>query len=177
MGAFFILLAPLFLPLPILASSDVAFPLNAGQVGRRMVTVDSSGERVKLACVNWYGAHMEDLVVNGLDMKPIKCIAEKIFGLGFNCVRLVFALDTIFLDSVVKPERLSANPDLVGMTSLELLDQAVQALTDAKLIVLLNNHISTAQWCCPSDEGLWYTDEYPEEMWIQGLEVLTARYL
>ena len=87
-----------------------------------------------------------------------------------------------------KPERLSANPDLVGMTSLELLDQAVQvkdiekedlfmlytawkphqALTDAKLIVLLNNHISTAQWCCPSDEGLWYTDEYPEEMWIQG---------
>ena len=25
-----------------------------------------------------------------------------------------------------KPERLSANPDLVGMTSLELLDQAVQ---------------------------------------------------
>ena len=43
-----------------------------------------------------------------------------------------------------------------------------QALTDAKLIVLLNNHISTAQWCCPSDEGLWYTDEYPEEMWIQG---------
>ena len=111
-----------------------------------------------------------------------------------------------------KPERLSANPDLVGLTSLELLDQAVQvkdiekedlfmlytawkphqALTDAKLIVLLNNHISTAQWCCPSDEGLWYTDEYPEEMWIQGfttswvqapwksskgLELLTARYL
>ena len=63
---------------------------------------------------------------------------------------------------------------------------------DAKLIVLLNNHISTAQWCCPSDEGLWYTDEYPEEMWIQGsaslvlcprkspkkgLELLTERYL
>ena len=45
-----------------------------------------------------------------------------------------------------------------------------QALTDAKLIVLLNNHISTAMWCCsPHDgEGLWYTNEYPEEMWIQG---------
>lgn len=27
---------------------------KAGQVGRRMVTVDSTGERVKLACVNWY---------------------------------------------------------------------------------------------------------------------------
>ena len=43
-------------------------------------------------------------------------------------------------------------------------------MTDAKLIVLLNNHISTAMWCCsPHDgEGLWYTNEYPEEMWIQG---------
>lgn len=30
-----------------------------------MVTMDSEGERVKLACVNWYGAHMEDMVVNG----------------------------------------------------------------------------------------------------------------
>jgi len=144
-----------------------------------MVTVDSTGERVKLACVNWYGAHMEDLVVNGLDVKPINYIAEKITGLGFNCVRLVFALDTIFMDPVVKAERLSANPELVGMTSLELLDQAVQALTDAKLIVLLNNHISTAMWCCsPHDgEGLWYTNEYPEEMWIQGLELVTQRYL
>ena len=34
-------------------------------------------------------------------------------------------------------------------------------------------------WCCsPHDgEGLWYTNEYPEEMWIQGLELLTQRYL
>ena len=47
------------------------------------------------------------------------------------------------------------------------------------MIVLLNNHISTAMWCCsPHDgEGLWYTNEYPEEMWIQGLELVTQRYL
>ena len=29
--------------------------------------VHYSGQRVKLACVNWYGFHLEDLVINGLD--------------------------------------------------------------------------------------------------------------
>ena len=28
-----------------------------------------------------------------------------------------------------------------------------QALTEAKLIVLLNNHISTAMWCCSYEDG------------------------
>jgi endoglucanase len=27
--------------------------------------IDNNGTRVKLACVNWYGAHMENYVVNG----------------------------------------------------------------------------------------------------------------
>ena len=85
-----------------------------------------------------YGAHMEDLVVNGLDVKPINYIAEKvcfsenvpswrkddifwqISGLGFNCVRLVFALDTIFMDPVIKVGRCSVQSYLkitIFMTS------------------------------------------------------------
>ena len=83
-------------------SSGVRFPLRAGQVGNRMVTVDSEGERLKLACVNWYGAHMEDMVVNGLDRQPIQFIADTIAELGFNCVRLPWALDTLFLNPVIR---------------------------------------------------------------------------
>ena len=47
----------------------------------------STGSRVKLACVNWYGAHMEGHVVNGLDKRSIEGIATTIASLGFNCVR------------------------------------------------------------------------------------------
>ena len=43
----------------------IKLPLKSGQIGNRMVTMDSEDNRVKLACVNWYGAHMEDMVVNG----------------------------------------------------------------------------------------------------------------
>merc|ERR1711874_779137 len=67
---------------------SITFPLRSGQQGNRMGTVDSDGKRVKLVCVNWYGAHMEDMVVNGLDRQPIQFIADKIAELGFNCVRL-----------------------------------------------------------------------------------------
>ena len=86
----------------LVLSTEVRFPLRAGQVGTRMVTVDSEGQRVKLACVNWYGAHMEDMVVNGLDRQNIQFIADTIAELGFNCVRLPWALDTLFLNPVIR---------------------------------------------------------------------------
>ena len=33
--------------------------------------VDKHGTPVRLACVNWYGAHMEQYANNGLDLLPI----------------------------------------------------------------------------------------------------------
>ena len=78
-----------------------------------MVTMDSDGERVKLGCVNWYSAHMEDMVVNGewvimWSMLPTNGVLTRdntwlhgiIAGLGFNCVRLPWALDMLFENSV-----------------------------------------------------------------------------
>jgi len=154
----------------------IKFPLKSGQVGNRMVTMDSDGNRVKLVCVNWYGAHMEDMVVNGLDRQPIQKIAAIIKELGFNCVRLPWALDTFFENPIVRPERLSANPELVGGTAMELLDAAVNALSDQEIIVIPNNHVSTAQWCCHPEDGLWYTDKYPEEDFFNAWINITERY-
>ena len=37
--------------------------------------VDKNGTPIRLACVNWYGAHMERYVVNGLDLVDINDIA------------------------------------------------------------------------------------------------------
>jgi len=54
--------------------------------------VDQAGNTVRLACVNWYGAHMERFVVNGLDEQNIDFLSETIASQGFNCVRLVFSL-------------------------------------------------------------------------------------
>ena len=38
--------------------------------------------------------------------------------------------------------RLSANPELIGLSSMELFDRTVQVLTEtAQLMVILNNHV------------------------------------
>ena len=42
---------------------------------------------------------------------------------------------------------------------MDLLDAVVEALTRAEVITILNNHVSTAQWCCHPEDGLWYTDK------------------
>ena len=51
------------------------------------------GDPVKLACVNWYGAHMERYAINGLDLVDVDEIARGIADKGFNCVRLPFSLE------------------------------------------------------------------------------------
>ena len=84
---------------------------------------------------------MENLVVNGLDVQPMRNIAAKIAELGFNCVRLPFALDTYFIDPLIPDASIAANPDLFGKSAMEIFDATVQALTDQELIVLLNNHV------------------------------------
>ena len=44
---------------------------------------------------------------------------------------------------IIDPERLTANPDLVGMSALQIHDEVVKALTEANLMVIVNNHVST----------------------------------
>ena len=41
--------------------SQIEFPLQSAEQNGRMVIVDSSGKRVKLACVNWSGGQLEGI--------------------------------------------------------------------------------------------------------------------
>ena len=56
--------------------------------GRRLV--DQDGHHVKLACVNWYGAHMELFSVHGLHKRGLSEIVDDIVEAGFNCVRMPY---------------------------------------------------------------------------------------
>ena len=61
--------------------------------------VDESGQRVKLACVNWV-SHLEPVVAEGLSKQPIDTIVGRITSLGFNCVRLTWPLYLATNDSL-----------------------------------------------------------------------------
>jgi hypothetical protein len=160
------------LALPIDPAYQTALPLRTD--GRFIV--DAFGKRVKIAAVNWYGASDVHHVVGGLDKAHRSTIVDNIRALGFNAVRLPFS-NAMLRASSVADEQLAANPDLLGRRPLAVFDAIVRALTDKGLLVFLNNHTTTASWCCGDDENaLWFNDELSTEQWIADWTRLAVRY-
>ncbi|EPG75978.1 glycoside hydrolase, family 5 [Leptospira fainei serovar Hurstbridge str. BUT 6] len=140
------LYSPTGVPLP-------SVPLSTN--GRYIV--DTNNNRFKLKAVNWYGASDTHFVVAGLDKQPISFIVSLIKEWGFNAVRLPFSNVMLHNTNAVSDADISANPQFSGLTPLQVYDQTVQALTDAGIAVVLNNHTTLAEWCCGFDyNGLWY---------------------
>jgi endoglucanase len=140
--------------------------------------VDSSGQRVKLASVNWDGAESPEHVVAGLDRVKLGDIAHWIKVNGFNSVRLPWSNEMYEHNPKVKDEYLAANPGLKGKRALEILDDVIDALGHEGLLVLLDNHVSRADWCCTEYDGngLWHTDKYPADKWVEDWKGIVARY-
>lgn len=168
-------------------------PRNETSILRRAVplrtrgrfVVDAAGERFKLHSVNWYGASDELFVPGGLEVRHRADIARTIRRLGFNSVRLPYADELVLTNPVIAPHLVRANPDLAGLRALDVFEAVVAALTDAGLAVIVNNHITTATWCCganPCDSG-WANDHLgglcairqTEEDWIRNWEVVMDR--
>lgn len=155
----------------------IQFPVRAN--GRRVI--DASGRTLHLRGINWYGAHMEQMVQNGLSAQPIRTITRIIRHLGFNHVRLSYAVAMVSKEwRHARPHAsfMAANPELMNLTVLELFDAAVKAVTDEGLLVIINSHTSDFRWCCSvqDGQGLWYTREWPESSWLSSLTELASRY-
>ncbi|KAK5990685.1 Endoglucanase E1 [Cladobotryum mycophilum] len=174
---------PLPAPLERTRISNYTLPLRTK--GRNIVDVE--GRRFKLLSINWYGASDELFVPGGLDIQDRKVIAQTIKGLGFNSVRLPYSDELVIKNPVIEPHLVAANPDLAGLPALDVLEAVTTALTDAGIAVILNNHITSATWCCeanPCDAG-WANDhlgplcrvKQTEEQWIQHWETVMDRFV
>jgi endoglucanase len=106
-------------------------------------------------------------------------ISQSIAPMGFNCVRLDFSTEMFYSNPVItNASVLAANKDFIGKRAMDIFDAAVESLTSNGVMVILNNHIGKAQWCCSETdgEGLWYTQEYPEQMFFNMWTALALRY-
>lgn len=167
--------AVIFTPLSSAAGRrGAALPLHTS--GRYVV--DSNGQRVKLAAVNWYGAEEQDYVVAGLEYASLASIAHRIRTMGFNTVRLPWSNEMFESNPVIADARLAANPDLKGLHALDVLDSVIRTLAAEGVYVVLDNHTSTADWCCSNTDGngFWYNAAYPESSWIADWQAMAKRY-
>jgi endoglucanase len=157
-----------------LGHSNIAPPLHTS--GHRIL--DTHGQRMRLTSVNWYGFDQKEYVVGGLDHASLEEIIGQIKAIGVNSVRLPWANETVEHDPVVSDYAVKANPVFRGKRALDVMDAVIAALAKAHIMIILDNHMSRADWCCnqTDDNGLWYNAEYPEEKWLANWQTLVRRY-
>ncbi|KAK0657507.1 glycoside hydrolase superfamily [Cercophora newfieldiana] len=175
------------LPSPVEGSfiKPGGFELPLRTKGRDIV--DQKSRRFKLASVNWYGASDELFIPGGLDVRHRNDIAELIRNLGFNSVRMPYSDEMVMSNPHILPHLLTANPDLIGLRALDIFEAVVLALTEAGIAVIVNDHITSATWCCgadPCDAG-WANDHLgplcrvrqTEDDWIEHWKTVMERFV
>ncbi|XP_052210369.1 glycosyl hydrolase 5 family protein-like [Diospyros lotus] len=181
-------LITLFFSRPVNVSSD-SLPLST----QSRWVVSSSGDRIKLRCVNWSG-HLHGMVVEGIHKQPVKDIAARVASLGFNCVRLTWATymftrghhtNLTVAQSLERWNLTDAkagvykhNPHVLGLNLLEAQKAVIDELAAHDVMVVLDNHVSLPKWCCADKDGNgFFGDKYfnPHE-WLKGLATVARLY-
>ncbi|MER5868093.1 cellulase family glycosylhydrolase, partial [Kitasatospora sp. NPDC002040] len=112
----------------------------------------------------------------GLDRVPMAEIMAGFHRLGLNSIRLPFSNAMLHDPTVVPDAAVAANPWLRGDTALQVFDEAVAALTADGFAVILNNHTTTARWCCGLDGNERWNSSQSAQQWEDDWLFLTNRY-
>ena len=124
------------------------------------------------------GFDTASFVLSGLAVRSYKSILNKIKLLGFNTVRISFCGQMF---NVSKPLNgsinFNLNPDLVGLTPLQCMDQIVKYCGAIGIRIILSRKSNKAggEW----SETLWYIPldkYYTETRFLSEWQMLATRY-
>ncbi|MBI3286624.1 MAG: cellulase family glycosylhydrolase, partial [Chloroflexi bacterium] len=135
--------------------------------------VDSHDREVRLTGVNWFGLETPNYAPHGLWTRNWEGMLDQIKTLGFNTLRIPFSNQLFDPGSVPNSINFDLNPDLKGLSGLEILDKLIQGAGARGLKVILDRHRPDSG----SQSDLWYTDRYSKARWIADWQMLARRYL
>jgi endoglucanase len=134
--------------------------------------LDSGGHPVRLSGLNWFGLETCAFAPEGLGRRSLADLLDQIRVLGFNAIRLPFSDQLLDPQSFPHGINYALNPDLRGLSGLQVMDRLIQGAGARGLRVLLDRHRPS----CMAQSELWYTRRYPEARWIADLVRLARRY-
>ncbi|ALG73945.1 endoglucanase [Azospirillum thiophilum] len=137
--------------------------------------VDESGNNVRLTGVNWFGGEGYNYVPSGLWADSYQNHVDSMKELGFNVIRLTWSDDMFESDAVTNGIDYSKNPDLKGLTRLEVYDKVIDYAGKTGMKVILDHHRNDGG-AGTNEHGLWYTDKNPESTVIDHWQTLAKRY-
>ena len=113
----------------------------------------------------------------GLWIRNYKSLVNQMKSLGFNTFRIPYSNEMLLNTSVISGVDYYVNPELVGLTPLQLLDLIVEYCGSVDMRIILDRH--SARAANYIDETLWYIPGdpyYTEERLIEDWIFLAKRY-
>ncbi|MCL5962539.1 MAG: glycoside hydrolase family 5 protein, partial [Chloroflexi bacterium] len=135
--------------------------------------VDSNGREVRLTGVNWFGMETGTFAPHGLWERNWEDMLDQIASLGYNTIRLPFSNEMFDARSLPEGIDFKKNPDLHGLSSIQVMDQIIDGAGKRGLKIILDRHRPDKE----EQSKLWYTDRYSEDRWIADWKMLAQRYL
>ena len=175
LGIAFVLLAFVGVALPSQSPVDAA---NTTMIGLPLSTkgskiVDSTGRPIVLRGVNWFGIESDLHAPHGLWKRDYKEMLAQIRSLGYNVIRLPYAVQSLRASNVSGIDfSIGANQELQGKSPLEVMDAVIQEAQRQGLLILLDSHRLNDQRI----PELWYGDGFTEADWIDTWKMLATRY-
>jgi aryl-phospho-beta-D-glucosidase BglC (GH1 family) len=136
----FVLAVLWLLTLPALASAQPRLLPDGylSTIGSQIVGAD--GAPVRIAAIGWSGADSVANVPDGLNRVSLRQTMQQMVSVGFNTVRIPFS-DRLLTErpapGTIDPAR---NPDLAGLSALQVLDRIVETAGSIGLRVILDHH-------------------------------------
>jgi endoglucanase len=137
--------------------------------------VDATGATVRLTGINWFGMETDNRTFHGLWANAPatwRGQIERMASLGFNTLRIPYAGDAVRPGATATSINTFTNPDLVGLSPLEILDRVIQHAGSLGMRVILDRHRPSAAGQTP----LWYTPQVSEASMIADWVMLANRY-
>ena len=134
--------------------------------------LDANNQPVRIAGINWFGLETPNYSPHGLWSRNYKSMLDQIKSLGYNTLRLPYSNQLFDPGSTPNGINYIENPDLQGLTGLQIMDKIIDYASRIGLHIILDQHRPDAG----SQSALWYTPAYPESRWISDWQMLANHY-
>lgn len=135
--------------------------------------VDSTGATVRLTGINWFGMETDNKTFHGLwSSNPWRGQLDTMARLGYNTLRIPYSNDALKSGATATGINDFVNPDLIGLSPLQILDKVIDYAGSKGMRVILDRHRPTSAGQSP----LWYTSGVSEATWINDWKMLAQRY-
>ncbi|MFL6144591.1 MAG: cellulase family glycosylhydrolase [Labedaea sp.] len=167
----------IFALVPVFAMTASPAPAAAAGAGywhtNGKQLLDAGNQPVRMTGVNWFGLETANFAPHGLWARGYKDMLDQMKSLKYNTIRLPFSNQLFDPGSTPNSIRFDLNPDLQGLSGVQIMDKIIDYAGQIGLKVLLDRHRPDSG----AQSALWYTTQFPETRWISDWQMLARRYL